>query len=347
MNEIYQNIQPILFATAVVAGVFLVIKLLPRYLLAYAKKQPSAYTSIFLQRLIYPFSYFIGYLVILVAASNYLPDSKLENIIIKAGKILLIMFLAFLFLRALSAVEIIIYSKYNDGLDKDLNKRIARTQFQYIKKFLQIAIILLAAAGILMNFQHAKEFGVSLLASAGVITIILTFTAQTSLSRILSGFQLAFSQPIRIGDNVIVENEYGQIEEITLTYVVVGLWDKRKLILPVNYFLEKPFQNWTYKSSDLIGTVFLYLDYSFDINSLKNELDNILNSASLWDKKVKSVQVSDSKENCMEIRILVSADNAPDLWDLRCFVREKLIQFIQTNAADKYPHIRIQNHNPI
>jgi small-conductance mechanosensitive channel len=162
------------------------------------------------------------------------------------------------------------------------------------------------------------------------------------LGNLLAGFQIAFTQPIRIDDVVIVEGEWGRVEEITLTYVVVNIWDQRRLILPITYFIEKPFQNWTRVSAQLLGTVFLYLDYTVPIPPLREELTRLLTAHPLWDKRVNVVQVTDNKELNIEIRFLMSARNSSQAFDLRCHVREEMIAFIKANYPDSFPKTRLE-----
>jgi small-conductance mechanosensitive channel len=158
---------------------------------------------------------------------------------------------------------------------------------------------------------------------------------------LLAGIQIAITQPFRVDDAVVVENEWGWIEEINLTYIVVRIWDKRRLVLPTTYFLEKPFQNWTRNSADIIGSVYIYTDYNISFEALREELTRLLNGSNLWDKKVNVLQVTDSRESALEIRILVSAKNSPTAWDLRVYIREKMIEFIQKNYPSSLPRTRI------
>jgi small-conductance mechanosensitive channel len=189
-------------------------------------------------------------------------------------------------------------------------------------------------------FDSVRALGRSILASAGVAGIIIGIAAQRTLATLLAGVQIAFTQPIRLDDVVIVEGEWGRVEEITLTYVVVAIWDLRRMVLPITYFIEKPFQNWTRASADLLGSVFLYMDYSVPIAPLRAELDRILEGSKLWDRKVKVLQVTDAKEHTIELRILVSAADSSIAWDLRCDVREKMVDFLQRNFPDALPHSR-------
>jgi len=183
---------------------------------------------------------------------------------------------------------------------------------------------------------------VSLLTSAGVIGIIVGFAAQKSIGMILSGIQLAITQPIRIDDVVIVEEEWGRIEEITLTYVVVKIWDERRLVLPVTWFLEKPFQNWTRTGAFITGTVFLYVDYNFPVDSIRKVMPELLKGNADWDGRTVNVQVTNATERYKEIRVLLSSADASKNWDLRTAVREKLIDFINENYPDSFAKIRIE-----
>jgi small-conductance mechanosensitive channel len=186
----------------------------------------------------------------------------------------------------------------------------------------------------LMTFPKVRQLGTTILASAGIIGIVVGMAAQRTIGAFIAGLQIAFSQPIRVDDVVIVENEWGRIEEITLTYVVVKIWDLRRLIVPITYFIEKPFQNWTRVTADILGTVFLYMDYTVPVDAIREEFQRLLKESELWDGKVCGVQVTNASERTMEVRALMSAADASIAWNLRCHVREKLIDFIKT----KYPH---------
>jgi len=194
----------------------------------------------------------------------------------------------------------------------------------------------------LMTFEKVRQLGTSILASAGVIGIIVGVAAQRTIATFLAGIQIAVTQPIRIDDVVIVENEWGRIEEITLTYVVVRIWDLRRLVLPITYFIEKPFQNWTRVTADILGTVFIYVDYTVPIQAVREELHRILQNSKLWDKKVWGLQVTNTTEHTVELRALMSAPDASSAWDLRCEVRERLVEFIQKNYPDGLPKVRAE-----
>ncbi|HSO89255.1 MAG TPA: mechanosensitive ion channel domain-containing protein, partial [Draconibacterium sp.] len=185
----------------------------------------------------------------------------------------------------------------------------------------------------------------SLLTSAGIAGIIIGFAAQKSIGMFLAGIQIAITQPIRLDDVVIVEGEWGRIEEITLTYVVVKIWDERRLMLPVNYFLEKPFQNWTRTSANIMGTVFFYVGYDLPVQPIRDFVPKILKDNPNWDGRVFNVQITNSNEMYKEMRILVSSSDASKNWDLRTEVREKVIDFIQANYPDCFAKVRLNHKN--
>jgi small-conductance mechanosensitive channel len=227
--------------------------------------------------------------------------------------------------------------------DKSDNLRERRiiTQLAFIRKIFIIIVVVIATASILMHFDAARKIGAGLLTSAGIAGIIIGLAAQKSIANLLAGFQIAFTQPIRIDDVVVVEGEWGKIEEINLTYVVVRIWDQRRLVLPITYFLEKPFQNWTRTTADIWGTVFLYVDHSLPVAPLKEYLKSLLESTPLWDGKVQVLQVTDVRERTVELRCLMSAVDSPTAFDLRCLVREKMLEYIQKNYPESLPKTRV------
>lgn len=231
--------------------------------------------------------------------------------------------------------------RFDISREDNLESRKVYTQVNILEKVLTFIIILFSIGIVLLSFESIRKIGIGLFASAGVAGIIIGLSAQKVVGSLLAGIQIAITQPFRIDDAVLVENEWGWIEEINLTYVVVRIWDKRRLVLPSTYFLEKPFQNWTRTSADLTGSVFIYTDYTISFQALRDELSRLLNESDLWDKKVNVLQVTDSKESTLEIRILVSAKNSPTAWDLRVYIREKMIEFIQKNYPESLPRTRV------
>jgi small-conductance mechanosensitive channel len=233
-------------------------------------------------------------------------------------------------------------SQYDIKTQNNLQARRIYTQIGVIENVITVVIIVLTVSLMLMTFGKVRQIGTSIFASAGIIGIILGFAAQKTLGNIIAGIQIALAQPIRLDDVVIVENEWGWIEEITLTYVVIRVWDLRRLIIPISYFVEKPFQNWTRTSADLLGSVYIYTDYTIPVGEMRSELTRIVENNPLWDKKVNTLQVTNATETTIELRALMSASDSPTAWRLRCEVREKLLEFLQEKFPGSLPRTRVE-----
>jgi small-conductance mechanosensitive channel len=272
---------------------------------------------------------------------TYVPENTLTNYLKHMLNLIIIASITWLVTRFISLGKDIILQRYDIREKDNLKARRVYTQFKIIERILKFIVILIAIAAALMTFESIRKIGVSLFASAGVAGIILGFAAQKLIGTVLAGFQIAITQPIRVDDVVIVENEWGWIEEITLTYVVIKIWDLRRLVVPTTYFIEKPFQNWTRVSSDILGTVFIYTDYTVPFDEIRKELTRILESDKNWDGKVNVLQVTNTTERTVEIRALMSAADSPTAWNLRVNVREKLIAFLQKNYPDSLPRTRL------
>jgi small-conductance mechanosensitive channel len=216
------------------------------------------------------------------------------------------------------------------------------TQTRILQRIAKTLIALVAISAALMSFESVRQYGISLLASAGAAGIVVGFALQPLLKNIFAGIQLAITQPIRIDDALLVEGEWGNVEEITSTFVVIRIWDWRRLVVPLNYFLEHPFQNWTKEGSQIIGSVMLYVDYTVPMDAFRAKAKEIVNASPLWDKRVFAVQITDAKDATMEIRILVSALNSGKAFDLRCEVREKLIDFLRRDHPESLPRFRTE-----
>lgn len=234
----------------------------------------------------------------------------------------------------------LVFERYTIDSPDNLAARRVRTQTQVLQRIFILIVTIVTASVMLMTFPAVRHIGMSLLASAGLAGLIVGMAARSTLSNLIAGVQVALSQPIRIDDAVVVEGEWGWIEEINMTYVVVRLWDLRRLVVPLSYFIEKPFQNWTRTRADLLGSVLLYVDYSAPVEELRKELLRILQSSDLWDGKTWVVQVTDVTEKTMQVRALMSARSGPAAFDLRCLVREKLIQFLQEQYPASLPTAR-------
>ena len=257
------------------------------------------------------------------------------------GSILLIVSIAWGLIVILRIAKNIFFEKYDTSKEDNLRSRKFQTQFNILEKILIFLIVIISIGLILMLFQEVRRIGISLFASAGVAGVIVGLAAQKVIAAVLAGMQIAITQPIRLDDVVIIEGEWGRIEEITLTYVVVRIWDKRRLIVPSTYFFDKPFQNWTRTSAEILGTVYIYTDYHVSFDALRDELTRLLKATPLWDGQVNVLQVTDAKPNGVEVRALVSAKDSGSAWDLRVYVREKLIEFLQKNYSESLPKTRI------
>jgi small-conductance mechanosensitive channel len=205
---------------------------------------------------------------------------------------------------------------------------------------IDIIIVIITVSTALMTFDSVRQYGVSLFASAGAAGIIVGLAARPLLSNLIAGLQIAITQPIRIEDAVIIENEWGWVEDIAATYVVIRLWDWRRMVVPLSYFIEKPFQNWTRDTASLIGVIALHVDYRADVPRIRRWLEGAIKESKLWDGAVVNLQVIDADSRTIELRALVSARNAPQSWDLRCEMREKLIAFIRDEMPEALPRER-------
>jgi len=278
----------------------------------------------------------------LVAPSLSLP-AELLGVAQHLFSLCLIGLIAWLFITVILAGRDVIISRYDIDARESYKARSLYTELTIMVKVVLAIVVVIALATMLMSFAKIRAFGVSILASAGIMGIIVGFAAQRSLSTLLAGLQIAITQPIRINDVVIVEGEWGTIEEITLTYVVVKVWDLRRLIVPVTFFLEKSFQNWTRSTTNILGTVLINVDYSAPVPELREKLLEILQQSPLWDREVWGLQVTGADKLTLELRALMSAVDAPTCWDLRCEVREKLVAFLQESHPESLPRVREEN----
>jgi small-conductance mechanosensitive channel len=264
------------------------------------------------------------------------------DVVAKGTSILLIGAVSIILFQAVRICEQAVLARFDITAADNLRARKVYTQVRVISKVLDVIIGVFAVASILMLFAEVRHVGASLLASAGIVGIIAGIAAQKTVSNLLAGFQIALAQPMRQDDVVIVEGEWGRIEEITLTYVVVHIWDDRRLVLPLSYFIEKPFQNWTRASARLLGSVFVWVDYSFPVEQARMALKAIIEASPLWDKRFWNLQVTDASDRSMQLRILATAADSSAAFDLRCEIREKFIAYIQQHHPRTLPQLRAQ-----
>jgi small-conductance mechanosensitive channel len=228
----------------------------------------------------------------------------------------------------------------NIGSADDLMARKAETQLRILRRAVNVLLGLLTAGFALMTFDSVRQFGISLFASAGIAGIVAGVAARPLFENLIAGLQLAFTQPLRLGDAVVINNEWGVVEEIGSVYIVVRLWDWRRQVVPLSYLFQTPFTNWTRSTSSIIGAVMIYADYTLDVDKVRATATEIVRASRLWDGQVVNVQVSDAREQVIEIRILASASDSGRAWDLRCEVREKVIAFIRDELPGGLPRVR-------
>lgn len=255
------------------------------------------------------------------------------------GIILAVSWLCF---RCAQAIRDAVFELYPGDQADNLRDRQVRTQTTVLARCLMVLIVVVGAAAALMTFPGVQTIGASLLASAGAAGLVIGFAARPVLSNLLAGLQIALAQPIRLDDVVIVEGEWGWVEEITATFVIVRIWDQRRLVVPLNWFIDHPFQNWTRTSADIIGTVFLWVDYRMPLEPLRAELRRLCEAAPEWDGRVCVLQVTEAGESAIKLRALVSSASSPVNWDLRCKIREGLIAFAQSACPEYLPRVRAE-----
>lgn len=279
----------------------------------------------------------------LAAVALVLPLAPLDDII--RTPLMRVFVVAFIALIGWISIRIVDMSaaRYLQNFRDVTENLVARkhvTQVRVFKRVTDTIIVVITVSTALMTFDSVKQYGVSLFASAGAAGIIVGLAARPLLSNLIAGLQIAITQPIRIEDAVIIENEWGWVEDIASTYVVIRLWDWRRMVVPLSYFIEKPFQNWTRDTASLIGVIALHVDYRADVPRIRRWLEEAVKESKLWDGEVVNLQVIDADSRTIELRALVSARNAPQSWDLRCEMREKLIAFIRDEMPEALPRER-------
>ncbi|AWG23198.1 hypothetical protein FFWV33_17520 [Flavobacterium faecale] len=342
LNKIITSLpyEPIITYSVVILGSIL-LGLLVRWglfwLLTFSNtKKPTILKAQLLKHLKKPAKFLLPFLFIYCSFAIIGLASYWQTIV----ESLIIINFSWILIALLNAAEEIVQQKFTiDGFHQAKERKVL-TQLRFMKSFSIIIIITIAIAVVLWNIPAARKLGTTILTSAGVIGIIAGVAAQKSLANLITGFQIAFTQPIKIDDEVVIQGEFGTVEDITLTYVVIKTWDWRRLVIPLNFFNDNSFVNWTFSSRELIGSVFISVDYTFPVAKLRTKLIALLNDNLLWDKKIGELLVTKSDDRAMELRCTFSAKNASDVWTLRCQMREQLIGFIQENYPDSLPKLR-------
>ncbi len=258
----------------------------------------------------------------------------------------LIAAVAWLAVTMLLIIETMVFMRYRVDVADNRRARRLRTQVILARRIGVALIVVVGVGSAMLTFPAIQALGAGLLASAGVLSIVAGLAAQTSLVNVFAGVQLAFTDAIRVDDVVVVQKEWGRIEEITLTYVVVHIWDDRRLILPSTYFTTTPFENWTRRQSEVMGTVEFDLDWRAPVEAMRAELKTVLAETELWDKRVGILQITDATAGFVRVRILVSAADSASLFDLRCLIREELVLFLQQDHPTALPHVRLETMAP-
>jgi len=281
-----------------------------------------------------------------IAAFATLPASDLDRgtrAAVAHGLVLLLIAAGAAVVVSLTYVlEDVVARHYVVDVRDNLHARRVRTQVTVVRRVTIVAVVLLAGAGMLLTFSEVRALGASILASAGVVGIVAGVAARSTLGNVVAGVQIAFTEPIRLDDVVVVEGDWGRVEEVTLTYVVVRIWDERRLVLPISYFVEQPFENWTRTTANLLGTVYLYADWRVDVDGVRAELQRVLDRSERWDGATWTLQVTDTSPDTVELRALVSAPDSSTAWDLRCEVREALVAYLRDEQPWALPRQRAE-----
>jgi len=335
---LFEPVQYLIFSSIIVILLFWVLyKILERL-----GKDPNNILPLnFAKRVRWPLFLLLVAVFVHTLNLKVLDSPRAASLIFQLATVLIIGSITWIIIILLKVVKKHLLSKYDITKADNLKARKIYTQYIILENTLIFIVVVLALGITLMSFSAIRSIGISILTSAGIAGIIIGFAAQKALGTILAGIQIAITQPIRFDDVVIIEGEWGWIEEITLTYIVVKVWDKRRLIVPTTYFLENTFQNWTRTQADILGTVYIYVDYSISLAPLREELTRQLKESPYWDGNVNVLQVTNATDKSVEIRALMSARNSPDAWELRVFIREKLIEFLQKRFPDSLPKIRV------
>jgi small-conductance mechanosensitive channel len=333
-----------IIAVGILIGTVVVAYLLQRALFAFLERrfehESDGVVAALIRRAGPPSGFAFPLLGALIAIPELTFPRDVGAVLVKLTAVATVVAVAWAIIAAIGLYADLVKGKYKLDVEDNLRARQVETRIDILGRTVVILVVIVALALVAMAFPPVRALGTTLLASAGVAGIVLGIAARPLFENLIAGVQLALAQPIRIDDVVIVEGEYGHIEQIASTFVVVRLWDQRRMVLPLTYFIEKPFQNWTRTGSALLGTVFLYVDYSVPLAPLRAQLPKILEDEPKWDGAVHAIQVTDAKESTVELRVLVSARNSTDLFDLRCNVRERLIAFLQQNHPTALPTTR-------
>jgi small-conductance mechanosensitive channel len=346
MNDLFPTLQKGALAGLLVAGAlllgfiaYLVVIRLARY---FARRTGSAFDQLLAREMRGPARVFLPVVALFLALPAIPVPAPLATPAGHATKIALVASIGWILARLTNAIVEYVHTRYEVAAPDNLRARTVQTRFELLRRIVVVAIAFVTLSLALMTFPSIRRLGLTMFASAGIAGLAVGLAARPVLANVIAGLQLAFTEPIRLDDVVVVEGEWGRIEWIGATYVVVRIWDLRRLVLPLTYFIERPFQNWTRVTADLLATVFVYADYTVPVDAVRAELHRILASSGLWDGKTWGLQVTNATERALELRALMSAPDSSSAWDLRCHVREKLIGFLREKYPDCLPRTRAE-----
>ncbi len=341
-----KNWQSLAWSAGILAGVIVAALLLRAVvfwgLRKVAHRKGSVVGASLLKHGQQPTHWIFPLLAVLVILPGLPLPHELMTVLEHAAGLGLIAACAWLAVLVIEIVSDMVAGRYRIDVEDNLMARRVQTQFQMLHRIAMVVVIVVALSVALMTFPAIKHIGMSILASAGLASLIVGMAMKGTLSNLVAGVQIAFAQPFRVEDAVVIDGEWGWIEEIGMMYVVVRIWDLRRLVVPLSYFLDHSFQNWTRTSADLLGHCYIYTDYTVPVDELRAELRRICESTPLWNKKVCVLQVSDAFQNTLQLRALMDARNSGEAWDLRCYVREKLVDFLQKKYPGSLPRYRAE-----
>lgn len=325
---------------AAIVVAFVVHVVIELSLRAATKRGRGAYWRPMVARTVRP----LFFVLLLLAFSFVRPAVGLEEVFDERARhllsVLLIASITWLIVAAINSFDDVILSWHDVSATDNRHARRVHTQTRVLSRTATIIVGMLGIAAIIMTFPNVRQIGTSIFASAGVAGLVIGLAAQPTVASIIAGLQIALTQTLNIDDVVIVQGEWGRIEEINSSYVVVRIWDQRRLVVPIRWFIDNPFENWTRTTSELLGTIFVYADHTLPAQELREELKRICESCEEWDGRVCVLQVTDTTERTVQFRALVSARDSPTLWDLRVRVREKLIEYLQQEHPGSLPRVR-------
>jgi len=346
MDEILKNWYSLVWPICLLCGAIFAALIVHRLLFGVVDSWTRRRSGLLLKSVVRhgrrPFAWLLPFLTLLAA----LPAAHLSAVALvpiqRAVGLGLIAAVGWFAIVCSAVIFDVVSAHYRMDVPDNVEARRVQTQAQVLHRIVIVIVSIVTLSVMLMTFPQIKHIGISLLASAGLAGLVIGTAMKSSLSSLIAGVQIAFTQPIRIEDAVVVEGEWGWIEEIGTTYVTVRLWDLRRMVLPLSYFLEHPFQNWTRQSADLLGSVFLYVDYTVPVEEVRKELRRIVENNPKWRGQVCVLQVTDATTNAIQLRALVDARDSSSAWDLRCEVREALIQFLQEKYPQGLPRVRTE-----